>query len=290
MQTEWTVEEVPYPDDFLRGPERKRPEIELAWLGQAGFAIRCHGKLFIIDPYLSDSLAGKYKDSLFPHTRLMEIPVPPESIRGVDYVLCSHDHSDHMDADTLKALSENNQVCRFIVPVASLREAVRKGVPGDRIITAGAGREILCSPEMRILGVASSHEELETDERGDHRFLGYVFQLGEVRIYHSGDCIPYDGLVDHLKRLEIHVALLPVNGRDAYRARHGIAGNFTIPEALEICEKAGIRTLLAHHFGMFADNTVEDEALEELKSSGSKSLRILVPEVHNVYRIIQRDE
>lgn len=291
IHIEWAIEEVASLEGSLNGPARSETDIELAWLGQAGFAIRYQGKRFILDPYLSDYLARTCKEESFPHTRLLEIPVRPERIRGVDYVLSSHAHTDHMDPDTLKALSANNPACFFVVPAACIGDAVCWGVPRDRIIPAGAGREIVLGPDMRLLGVPSAHEQLEIDERGAHRYLGYVFQFGEVRIYHSGDCVPYGGLAECLRRLKLHVALLPINGRDAYRLCRGIAGNFTIAEALELCGEAGIGSLLVHHFGMFAFNTVADEALEDLRRRRSEALRIIVPEINQVYRIIQqRDE
>lgn len=42
-----------------------------AWLGQAGFALRAEGCRWLVDPYLSDFLAQKYRGSEFPHDRLM---------------------------------------------------------------------------------------------------------------------------------------------------------------------------------------------------------------------------
>jgi hypothetical protein len=57
----------------------------------------------------------------------------------------------------------------------------------------------------------------------------------------------------------IHVAILPVNGRDAQRTAAGIPGNFTFDEAVELCRQAGIDSLLVCHFGIFDFNTVGRE-------------------------------
>ena len=51
----------------------------LWWLGQAGFAVRYGGRSFLIDPYLSNSLAEKYKDAEFKHVRMMPAPIDPEA-------------------------------------------------------------------------------------------------------------------------------------------------------------------------------------------------------------------
>ena len=44
------------------------PQPGISWLGQAGFLIRWREFRLVIDPYLSDSLATKYRGTRFPHT------------------------------------------------------------------------------------------------------------------------------------------------------------------------------------------------------------------------------
>ena len=56
----------------VRLPDRA---VGLAWLGQAGFALRHAHHRLLIDPYLSDHLARKYAGTEFPHTRMMPAPL-----------------------------------------------------------------------------------------------------------------------------------------------------------------------------------------------------------------------
>src|SRR6266403_1869251 len=77
----------------------------LAWLGQAGFALQYGSQRLLIDPYLSDWLAHEHAGSDFPHTRLMPPPLPAEDFDGLDLVLCSHRHGDHMDPGSLPTLA-----------------------------------------------------------------------------------------------------------------------------------------------------------------------------------------
>jgi len=65
--------------------------------------------------------------------------------------------------------------------------------------------------------------------RGEHDFWRYIFRLGDIRIYHSGDCVPYEGLEAHLRNLKPDVALLPVNGRDDYRLSRNIVITILTP-------------------------------------------------------------
>src|SRR5262245_36967962 len=72
------------------------------WLGQSGFVIKSHFATLVIDPYLSDSLTHKYANTDRPHVRMTALALAPELLRGVDLVLCSHKHTDHMDGATLR--------------------------------------------------------------------------------------------------------------------------------------------------------------------------------------------
>ena len=93
--------------------------LEIHWLGQAGFVIDTAGYRLVIDPYLSNSLAEKYRGTVRPHVRMMPPPVEPSEIRHVDFVMCSHAHTDHMDPGTLPALMDANPRAKLIAPVAA---------------------------------------------------------------------------------------------------------------------------------------------------------------------------
>ena len=104
-------------------------------------------------------------------------------------------------------------------------------------------------------------------------------------MYHSGDCVPYPGLVESLCRRHIHVALLPVNGRDAYRASRGVPGNFTFDEASEILRRSDIPLMICHHFGMFRFNTVSESWLQKRIQTCRLADRVLLPKVGLGYAI-----
>jgi L-ascorbate metabolism protein UlaG (beta-lactamase superfamily) len=272
-------------ENFVKIKTVPYDEIHLAWLGQAGFAMKFKDKLLLMDPYLSDYLSKKYKGKLFPHVRLMEIPLLPEKIKNLDYICCSHAHSDHMDPETLSVLSHNNPDCKIVVPGAEIEEAVNRGARRNQIIPANDGKIIQLEKIIRLIGIGASHEVLKINEQGEHHFLGFIFDFSGIKIYHSGDCIPYEGLIEKLKELQIDLALLPINGRDEYRLNNNIAGNFKIPEVIELCEKSKIYKLIVHHFGMFAYNTVSKEDLNNLRKKSSSKLEIIIPEINQIYKI-----
>jgi L-ascorbate metabolism protein UlaG (beta-lactamase superfamily) len=132
---------------------------------------------------------------------------------------------------------------------------------------------------VEITAIASAHETLETNARGEHRFLGYIVKLAGTAIYHSGDCVPYEGLPERLRREKVDVALLPVNGRGK-----GVQGNFTLDEAVALCRAAGIETLIVHHFGMFAFNTVARAEIERQAAGTAPPPSIIIPQPGDRYR------
>lgn len=259
--------------------------VSMWWLGQAGFALSISGIHILIDPYLSDSLAIKYASKEFPHRRMMPAPVTPDQLRGIRFVVCSHRHSDHMDPGTLPEIHENNSECRFIIPNAWIEYVQSLGIPYSHLLPIHAWETIELAKDLTIKGLPSAHEVIQVDDKGNHLFLGYILSTPQLRIYHSGDCVPFEGLNGILRGENIDVALLPVNGRDEFRSSRGILGNFTIQEAVELCQSAGIQTLFPHHYGMFDFNTVSQKVLEEWAVRVGNVMQFNIPEIGVRYSI-----
>ncbi len=247
----------------------------LWWLGQAGFALRRGGSLVLIDPYLSNLLAREHGTSPFSHERLMPSPVAPGELPPVDAVLCSHAHGDHMDPETLGGVAASSPRCRFLLPRAEVATAVAIGIPQSRIVAMGDGDAVDLGRRLRVEAVPSAHVERERDSEGFDHFLGFIVRAGAFCLYHSGDCVPWQGLAERLAASGIDLALLPINGRDEERTSAGIVGNFNLEEAIALCRASGVSALVCHHYGLFAFNTVDPDA--ELAAVGGEpaDLRVI---------------
>lgn len=249
------------------------PGVRLFWIGQAGFVIEAAGRRIVIDPYLSDSLRVKYQERAFPHDRMMPPPVDIDGLGHVDLVLVTHGHTDHMDPATLQPLFATRRTARLVAPAALERLAAeRSGLPPERLLTLDAGESILACPGITITATPAAHERREQDEQGLERFLGYMVEADGLRLWHSGDCVPFNGLVEIVKELEPDIALLPVNGRRPELSANGVPGNFTIKEAIDTATAVGAKTLIAHHYGMFAFNTADPREIDALFADGSLQL------------------
>lgn len=254
--------------------------VVIAWLGQSGYLV-CHkGFRFLIDPYLSDSLTRKYAETTKPHERVSRMVIAPERLTGISFVTSSHNHTDHLDGETLAKLIGANPGVKVIVPRANYTFAL------DRLVSAGVANtatylvaipvdETLTMSDVHrctITAVPAAHEALDTDENGDYRYHGYCISIGGKTIYHSGDCVPYAGLVDAVAPHHPDVALLPINGRDPSR---GVSGNFSGPEAAALAQSLGVKHVIPNHYDLFAFNTADPQEFVDACEATSQPYKVL---------------
>jgi L-ascorbate metabolism protein UlaG (beta-lactamase superfamily) len=232
---------------------RPRPgSIAVWWLGQSGFLIKSPKGLLVIDPYLSESLTAKYADTEKPHIRMTAAPLRGEDLRSVDIVLASHKHSDHLDPGTAPAILAASPGARLVVPKSLVGHAGGLGIDPARIVGIDVG-EMLEITGFRIRAVPSAHEGLDTDAKGHHLYLGFVVEVEGLRLYHSGDGLAYEGLVENLGPGPFDVIFLPINGRDP---RRGVPGNMSARDAVDLAARVRPRFVVPHHYDMFTFNTV----------------------------------
>jgi L-ascorbate metabolism protein UlaG (beta-lactamase superfamily) len=237
--------------DSLANDEK---HFHLWWLGQSGFLLQWKGKRVLIDPYLSDSLTKKYAATDKPHTQMSERVVDPGLLKQIIIVSSSHNHTDHLDAETLVPVLKNNPGVKFIIPEAN-RVFVTERVkcPTDFPVGLNDGRSVTIE-EFNFYGIPAKHNEIERDEQGNCRFMGYVISFGKNKIYHSGDTLWFDEMIELLSPFEVDVAILPINGNDSARK---VAGNLNVKEAAELGKAIGAKCVIPCHYDMFTFNTVD---------------------------------
>lgn len=232
--------------------ENDKEHFHLWWLGQSGYLLLWQGKRILIDPYLSDSLTKKYAGTPKPHTRMSERVVDPGLLKNISIVSSSHNHTDHLDGETLIPIIKNNPGITFIIPEAN-RSFVADRVQIPEAFPAGLTEGMhLTVDGFTFHGIAAAHNTVDRNDKGQCVYMGYIIQFGSYTVYHSGDTLWYAGLVDVLRPFQIDLALLPVNGNDPAR---GVAGNLDVKEAADLAKAAGIQHVIPCHYDMFTFNT-----------------------------------
>lgn len=224
----------------------------LWWLGQSGFLLQWRRRHLLFDPYLSDSLTTKYADTDKPHMRMTGRVIDPRRLDFIDVVTSSHNHTDHLDAETLCPLLEVNPGITVVVPAANREFAAQRlAVPPDRLTVIDEASGV-SEAGFDLHAIPAAHEEIVRDDRGRCSCLGYVVEFGGRGVYHSGDTVRYDGMVERLRRFRLDVALLPINGRAPERR---VAGNLWGHEAAQLAHDAAVQTVIPCHYEMFTFNT-----------------------------------
>lgn len=269
------IEPVQKDDVFLGDVLHARADasdFHLWWLGQSGFLVQWQGRHLLLDPYLSDSLTRKYASTDKPHVRMTARVVDPIRLDFIDVVTSSHNHTDHLDAETLLPLWQKNPEVRMVVPEANRQFAAeRLGVNPDRLTGLDTG-ETFTTAGFKLTAVPAAHETVEKDNQGRCRFLGYVIEFGGWALYHSGDTIRFDGMVELLSRWRLDVVLLPINGRNPARR---VAGNLDGVDAAMLAKELRARIAIPCHYEMFEFNTASPEVFTRTCASAGQRCRVL---------------
>jgi L-ascorbate 6-phosphate lactonase len=234
----------------LEGIELAPGQAALWWLGQSGFALRASGTTLLLDPFLA-----RHPDRLSPPA------FAPEQATGVSAILCSHEHIDHLDAESLPGLAAASPEAKVVVPTPLVPRVLALGILPDRVLGAQPdepfeldGLTIHPVPARHGVDVADAYTFGKELSDGLYRYLGYVVEARGLRIYHAGDTVPDEDLQDRLARLAPHVALLPINGRDHYRESSNYVGNMDHREAVRFAATVGAGLLVPMHYDMFPTN------------------------------------
>ena len=247
------IEPLQKDEAFLSDVSAARQRVDAVhiwWLGQSGFLIHSGDTCVLVDPYLSDSLTKKYAATDKPHVRMTARVVAPDKLDFIDVVTSSHNHTDHLDAETLIPLLAVNPNLKMIIPEVN-RSFVADRLKTDPAWPIGLGDgESTSVAGFEFIGVPAAHETLEP------QFLGYVIRTGGVSIYHSGDTILYEGMAERLRPFKLDLALLPINGAQPERR---VAGNLNGVEAARLADEVGAKCVVPCHYEMFEFNTASTD-------------------------------
>jgi L-ascorbate 6-phosphate lactonase len=219
------------------------------FLGQESVILKGAGITIYIDPFVSDALE---KQGV---RRMYHSPITPEAITNANLCLITHEHEDHLDPETLRVLIGQNENALLMAPAVCRERLLHIGGEASRILDADTERPLsLFDSKLKIHAIPAAHEELETNDQGQHRYVGYIIELNGVTLYHAGDTLVYPGLADLLGGHRIDLAMLPINGRDYFRTKRGIIGNMNYREAAELAADLQVDTVIPLHYETFAGN------------------------------------
>lgn len=99
----------------------------LIWLGHNSFFLQLAGKRIMFDPVFGSIPFVK---------RQSEFPANPDIFTGIDYLLISHDHFDHLDKQSITRLLNNNPQMKLFCGLGT-GELIQSWFPEMKVIEAG---------------------------------------------------------------------------------------------------------------------------------------------------------
>jgi L-ascorbate metabolism protein UlaG (beta-lactamase superfamily) len=173
---------------------------DLHFLGHSTVRIELAGRTVLTDPLLTDTVGLLRR----------VVPLPdPATWAGVDTVLISHLHGDHLHLPSLRSLGRG---VRIVVPRGAAAWLRGRGFPRVDELSAG---ESLQDGDLRITAVRAEHSGHRWGPRSTHgpatESVGYLLEGDGSTVYASGDTGLFDGMA-RLAERDVDVALLPVWG------------------------------------------------------------------------------
>ena len=273
--------------DEIKNQKVDGNSISVWGLGQMGVCIKdADQRIIFIDPILSDIVAETFPENADLFKREFDAPLSPEEIDFADLVLCTHEHLDHADPQTLAGILKASPQAKFYTSQWAIDELGKASLDTSRFSVAMPG-EFYKSDGLTVHSIPSAHYEVEVDDKKGSRWLGFLLDWNGLRFYHSGDTILYPGLAEKLKSFSpIRVMMLAVNGRDAEREAMDIVGNLHLAEAYGLAWEADCAHILAGHNDLFAFNSVDlEEERQHISSPNARQPFFieLLPGQHMVF-------
>ena len=196
----------------------------IRFLGQSGYILKTERSEIIIDPYLSDSV-----NRVAGRPRLLPIPLQPADI-SCDAVICTHDHLDHLDPDTVSEIASK----QLFVTTNGGKEKL-KSLGKENVIAMNEGESVRLG-DFEITAVFADH----TVEA-----FGVIVKAEDKTLYFSGDTLYNERLFD-IAKYSPDATFICINGR---------LGNMNAEEALVTAKRIGAKRNIPNHYDMFASNS-----------------------------------
>ena len=208
-------------------------DIEIKWLGHAGFMIK-NSQVIYIDPYNI-----------------------PEASEKANLILITHSHYDHCSVDDLNKIVQEGT--KIVCPADCQSKITKFDTPVKMEVVEPNQELTIGTVKISTLPAYNIDKPFHPNEGGNVAFL---IKMSDIAIYHAGDT----DNIPEMQRLTGHqekdfIALLPVGGRftmsaeEAVEAAKLIKPSLAIPmhwgsivgseedakEFCELCEEEGIK-------------------------------------------------
>lgn len=221
-------------------------DLAVVWLGHASVLSQVGNHSVLVDPVLSSRIGMRVGSRTIGLPRLTPPPVPASVLRGVDIVLITHAHFDHLDRMTLEQLTHPDTT--VVVPVGC-----RKLIPSGfgNVIELPQGEEWPIQ-DLNVLSIEPAHWGARRVVDRNRGVNAYVVEGEGQRVLFAGDTA-HTKVFDHLEHIDL--AVLGIGAYDPWEHMHA-----TPEQAWAMFERIDANYLLPVHHSTFE---LSDEPLDE---------------------------
>ncbi|MFH1613557.1 MAG: MBL fold metallo-hydrolase [Planctomycetota bacterium] len=215
--------------------------ISLWWLGQGSFIVKSSkGIIVAIDPYLSNSCKAAGESVGLNCDRLIEPPLSPQDLVGIDLYVVTHSHQDHLDPETVGPYRRAGGKGPYIAPPESVEKLKEMGVNQSEMCMIWPNKTHIVG-DFRIRATFAIPYGAD-----DLTHVGYlIFADHGPTFYFTGDTDYHEILANSVAEFKPDVLLTVING--AFK-------NMGPAQAALLARQINPRIVIPYHYDLFPDN------------------------------------
>lgn len=273
---------VPVPSvktDFANLPKDQDVFI---WLGHSAYFMQIKGKKYLIDPTLLTGSPLSFVNKPFEGATRYQ----PADIPAIDYLIITHDHWDHLDYQTIKALE--NRVGKFVTALGVGEHLEYWGVDKDKIIELD-WYEAFTDDRIRLTALPARHFSGRGLVRQKTLWASFMLEASGRTIYIGGDS-GYDTFYQKIGQQfpNIDIAILE-NGQYNQNWAYIHMQPELLPQTIKDLKPK--RVITVHHAKYALAQHTWTEPLDKiLESSQKEGFRLLTPRIGQVVELANEEQ
>lgn len=268
---------IPHKVTDLKGLYTDAPAF--VWFGHSSYLLTCKGYTLLMDPVFSGSASPfSFMIKAYEGADVYKVADMP----AINLHLQSHNHYDHLDKKTIKALK--SQTDKYIVPGGVLQDLTSFGVSADKITEMEWGDVLEVNEDIKLTATPARHFAGRGLKRNTSLWNSYVLEFFGLKIFVGGD----SGYGEHIKQIgkifgPFDVAILECGQYHEYWPYIHTQPEETIQVALELQTEV----LIPVHWAKFtlALHPWNESVERLLKASENTAVKIITPHIGEVVKL-----
>lgn len=245
--------------------------LRITWLGHSTLLIEIDGRRYLTDPVFSRRASPS---TLFGTARFQPPPLAIEDLPPLDGVILSHDHYDHLDLASIRALNRRGVI--FYAPLGVGAHLERWGVPAERIVEHDWWEQSTLGEFSLVATPAHHFSGRMLIDYNRKLWCSWVIAGPKHRVFFSGD----SGLAAVFQTIGTRHGPFDVAMMDVGASHPSWADvHFGPKGALAAFEMLGARRLFPIHWGTFvlAPHPWKEPAETLVVEAATRSIDVLTP-------------